>query len=123
MAHVEERLVRKTIDQRWPAAIKKRDKTDGALLRLSVWKSLCLSPSELTPQHLVAAFGGADDLVLQRLQVVLQPPQRRSRCAFQRRINRGNSTLNLVVNRFHVSARVIEQFSRTPFILPMQELA
>ena len=74
-AHVERQLVVEAIDERRAVRLRKDTKP---IVRSCGWPSgnACARADELAPQGLVAPLGGVDDLVVQRLQVVLHPAER-----------------------------------------------
>ena len=86
-AEVERQLVVKAVHERRAVSIQEIDEADASLLGMALGKRLGTGARELAPQRFVTALLGADDLLVQRVEVVLHPPERVPRGVRQRRVD------------------------------------
>src|SRR5206468_9859812 len=89
-SQVEGELLVQPFYERGPVLIEEGYEADRALLRVATGEGQRAGANELAPQRLVAALGRLDDLAVQRLEIVLHAGERRSRGAFERRIEGGD---------------------------------
>ena len=87
VAHVERQLLAQPIDQRRAVLVEELDEADVAFLRVAAGERLRLGVLELAPQRFVPALGRLDDLAVQLLESSCMRAERRSRRAFERRID------------------------------------
>src|SRR5687767_144985 len=83
VADGKRQLVHQPIHQRRPVAVEEPHETDLAFLRVTLGEGEGLRPLELAAQRLVAPLRRLNDLVVQRVDFVLQLAERRVHRAFE----------------------------------------
>src|SRR5262245_2442988 len=79
---VERELLVETVDERRSVLVQERDETNCTLLCVSAGEGECACVHKLASKCLVTPLRSGDHLAVQRLEVVLQPGQRRPRGSF-----------------------------------------